>query len=54
MQKVLIFEHFFSPAKAHIADQKENCISQFSGTTDPLTGKTETRGNLKFTHNFCR
>lgn len=37
---------FFFPVKACIIEQKEAHISQFSGTTDPLTGKTETRGNL--------
>lgn len=49
--EVLIFEHCFSPVKAHITEQKEAFIIQFSGATDPHTGKTETRGNPKYTLN---
>lgn len=32
-------------------EQKEAFIVQFPGATDPHTGKTETRGNLKYTLN---
>lgn len=46
--EALIFEHYFSPVKAHITEQKEAFIIQFSGATDPHTGKTETRGNPKY------
>lgn len=47
--EALIFEHSFSPVKAHITEQKEAFVIQFSGAADPRTGKTETRGNPKYT-----
>lgn len=49
-RKYSFLNFFFHLVKARTTDQKEDCISQFSGTTDSLTGKTETRGNLKFTY----
>lgn len=49
--EALIFEHSFSPVKTHITEQKEAFVIQFSGATDSHTGKTETRGNPKYTLN---